>query len=66
MRSPQDILYDCYDENRRPLGIVFAKDCKELLKVCPNVKYVLGMDYFTRERKWHEVTEKGLFPAKEV
>ena len=58
-----DILYDCYDKNFKPLGIVFAQDCKELLKMQPNVKYVLGMDYFTRQRVWHEVKENGLFPT---
>lgn len=57
------ILYDCYDENRKSLGIVFAKNCKELLEMMPNVKYVLGMDYFTRNRVWHEVRENGLWPT---
>ena len=55
-----DILYDCYDENVNSLGIIFAKDCKELLEKEPRVKYVLGLDYFTRERKWHVVTERWL------
>lgn len=55
-----DILYDCYDEAVKPLGIVFAKDCKELLMKQPKVKYVLGMDYLTREKVWHRVEENGL------
>jgi len=56
-----DILYDCYDENVKPLGIIFAKDCKELLMKQPKVKYVLGMDYLTRKRVWHRVKENGLW-----
>lgn len=60
-----DILYDCYDENVKPLGIVFAKDCKELLVKQPKVKYVLGMDYLTRERVWHRVKENGLWCVSE-
>ena len=60
-----DILYDCYDENVKPLGIIFAKDCKELLVKQPKVKYVLGMDYLTRERVWHSVEENGLWFVSE-
>lgn len=56
-----NILYDCYDENKKSLGIVFAKDCKELLNKMPNVKYVLGLDYLTRQRVWHRVNENGLW-----
>ena len=56
-----DILYDCYDEAVKPLGIVFAKDCHELLMKQPKAKYVLGMDYLTRERVWHRVEENGLW-----
>lgn len=60
-----DILYDCYDENVKPLGIIFAKDCKELLVKQPKVKYVLGMDYLTRERVWHRVDKNGLWHVSE-
>ena len=58
-----DILYDCYDKNGEYIGIIFAVDCADLLRKNPNVKYVFGMDYFTRESKIHEVTEAGLFPT---
>lgn len=60
-----DILYDCYDENVKSLGIVFAKDCKDLLVKQPKVKYVLGMDYLTRERVWHRVEKNGLWVVSE-
>lgn len=59
----KDILYDCYDENRRSIGIIFARDCKELIEKCPNVAYVLGLDYLTHQRVWHRVRENGLFPS---
>ena len=59
-----DILYDCYDENFKPIGIVFAQNCKDLLQKKPNVKYVLGIDYLTRQGMWHKVKENGLFPTK--
>ncbi|MBQ1938039.1 MAG: hypothetical protein II364_03660 [Bacteroidales bacterium] len=58
-----DILYDSYDENMMPVGMIFAKDCKELLQIQPKVKYVLGMDYLTRETTWFEVRETGLYPV---
>lgn len=57
----KDYLYDCYDENKKPLGIVFAKDCKELLEKMPDVKYVLGIDYLTRQPTWHRVKKNGLW-----
>ena len=60
----KDILYDCYDENKKHIGIIFAENCKELIKKCPNVAYVLGIDYLTRKSVWHRVKENGLFPAK--
>ena len=46
-----------------PVGMIFAKDCKELLQIQPKVKYVLGMDYLTRETTWFEVRETGLYPV---
>ena len=58
-----DILYDCYDKNGKPLGIIFACDCAELLKKNSNVKYVLGFDAIKRQRVWHEVKENGLWPT---
>ena len=58
----RDYMYDCYDENENSLGIFFEKDCKELLRNHPEVKYVRGMDAVTRLPKWHEVKETGLFP----
>lgn len=60
----RDILYDCYDKEGKPLGIIFASDCATLLKKNSSVKYVLGMDAVTRRRVWHEVKENGLFPTK--
>lgn len=63
-RSPKDYLYECYDENKRILGIVPAEDCKELLKKVPSVKYVRGIDYVTHREVWHEVKETGLWPTK--
>lgn len=60
--SNNTIMYDCYDENEMPIGIIFAKNCKELLEINPNVKYVRGMDIITRRPKWHEVKGNGLFP----
>lgn len=56
------ILYDCYDENKKSIGIIFAENCKDLLFKNPNVKYVLGMDYLTRQPVWHRVKENGLWP----
>ena len=38
-------LYDCYDASFQPLGIFFCKDCEELFKVCPNVKYIFCQDF---------------------
>lgn len=60
----KNYMYDCYDENEEPLGIFFAKDCKELLEKYPNIKYVRGMDAVTRLPIWHEVKENGLFSHK--
>lgn len=60
----KDYMYDCYDENENPLGIFFAKGCKELLQEHPEVKYVRGMDAVTRLPVWHEVKENGLFSYK--
>ena len=60
----KDYMYDCYDKNENPLGILFAKDCKELLEAHPDVKYVRGMDAVTRLPIWHEVEENGLCPYK--
>lgn len=57
-----DILYDCYDENEQPIGIIFANGCKDLLKKNVNVRYVRGMDVVTRRPNWYEVKEDGLFP----
>lgn len=58
------ILYDCYDKDKKNIGIIFAENCTDLLIKNPNVKYVLGLDYFTRQRVWHEVRKNGLFPTK--
>lgn len=55
-----NILYDCFDKNEQPIGIIFARDCKDLLQKNPSVKYVRGMDAVTRRPHWHEVTETGL------
>lgn len=55
------IFYDCYDENKKFITQVFAKDCSDLLKLVPNVRYVLGMDYVTRRPQWFKVTEHGLW-----
>lgn len=59
-----DILYDCYDDNENPIGIIFAKDCKDLLQKNANVKYVRGVDAVTRRINWHEVKENGLWPYR--
>lgn len=56
-----DILYDCYDENEIHIGIIFAKDCKDLLSKNPNVKYVRGIDAVTHKPCWHRVKENGLW-----
>lgn len=55
-----DVLYDCYDKNERQIGIIFAKNCKDLLDKNSNVKYVRGIDYITRKPQWFEVKEDGL------
>lgn len=57
----EKILYDCYDENEEPIGLIFAKDCSDLLKINPNVKYVRGIDAATSKPHWHEVKENGLW-----
>ena len=57
-----DILYDCYDENEKSIGIIFAKDCADLLSKNPNVKYVRGIDAVTHIPHWHKVERNGLWP----
>lgn len=59
-----DILYDCYDEDERHIGIIFAKDCKELLEKSVNVRYVRGMDVLTRRPNWYQVKVTGLYPYR--
>lgn len=58
----EKFLYDCYDENEEPIGLIFAKDCSDLLKKNPNVKYVRGIDAATSKPHWHKVKENGLWP----
>lgn len=41
-------MYDCYDKERKSLGIFFEEGTKELLEHHPDVKYVKGMDAVTR------------------
>lgn len=55
-----EILYDTYDKDENPIGIIFAKDCNDLLNKNPNVKYVRGMDIITRKPNWFEVKNNGL------
>lgn len=64
VKSKSEIMYDCYDENEKPIGIIFAKNCRELLEKNSDVRYVRGMDAVTRRPNWHEVTEGGLVPYK--
>ena len=59
-----DILYDCYDKDESHIGIIFAKDCADLLRKNPRVKYVRGMDAVTRRPNWCEVKETGLYPYR--
>jgi hypothetical protein len=54
-------MYDCYDNDEKPLGILFEDGTKELLEHHPDVKYVKGMDAVTRLPVWYEVREDGLF-----
>ena len=58
-------MYDCYDKERKSLGIFFEEGTKELLEHHPDVKYVKGMDAVTRCPVWHKVEENGLFPCKQ-
>lgn len=58
-----DILYDCYDKEEKHIGIIFAKDCSDLLRKNSEVKYVRGMDAVTRKQNWFEVKETGLWPC---
>ena len=54
------IFYDCYDENKKFITQVFARDCVHLLQLVPDVKYVLGIDYVTRRAQWMKVDPQGL------
>lgn len=56
------IPYNCYDENEEFIATIYAENCKELLEINPNIKYVRGIDFVTKRPKWHEVREDGLFP----
>lgn len=47
-------MYDCYDKERKSLGIFFEAGTKELLEHHPNVKYIKGIDAVTRCPVWHE------------
>lgn len=58
------IFYDCYDNNKKFITQVFAKDCAHLLQLVPNVKYVIGIDYLTRRAKWMEVKPQGVSFAR--
>lgn len=58
----QDFLYDCYDENEQPIGIIFAEDCEDLLRKNPKVKYVRGLDPVVRLPVWYKVKKDGLWP----
>lgn len=60
----QDILYDCYDENEQPIGIIFAKNSTDLLRKNPKVKYVRGIDHVVRLPNWFEVRQDGLWPCQ--
>lgn len=53
------ILYDCYDEHKKHIKIVFANDCCDCIKQCPNVKFVLAIDYATRRTKWMKINNNG-------
>lgn len=66
MYKKNDILYDCYDKDGNYIGIIFARDYKELLEICPKVKYVRGADYITREENWFIVDESGLHCIKGI
>lgn len=57
-----NILYDCYDENENPIGLICANNCADLLQKNPNVKYVRGIDAVTYRPQWHRVEKEGLFP----
>lgn len=52
-------LYDCYDAFLQPLGIFFCRDCEELFKVCPKVKYILCQD-FIQGSCYKEVSPTGV------
>ena len=43
-------MYDCYDKDEKPLGIIFEDGTKELLKHHPDVKYVRGIRIKGRTR----------------
>lgn len=48
-------MYNCYDKDKKSLGIFFEEGTKELLEHHPNVKYVKGMDAVTSAQfgtKW--------------